>query len=146
MPSPKDDFSSVSYSKDRFSLMLCTKLYLLRDFYLCHPSAGPHRCRMRVAERQQLLRQYFFECRCQACLEESQSDDKSVVAMRNSFCCPSCQAPMQVVLPQLCVQLTGTCTVGVSGKVRELKTSDCDLCSEPLQSQDNISLFLAAFS
>uniref|UniRef100_A0A8B9FVR9 Protein-lysine N-methyltransferase SMYD4 n=1 Tax=Amazona collaria TaxID=241587 RepID=A0A8B9FVR9_9PSIT len=56
---------------------------------------GPHRCRMRVAERQQLLRQYFFECRCQACLEELESDVKSVVAMRNSFCCPSCRAPMQ---------------------------------------------------
>uniref|UniRef100_A0A8V1ANJ6 SET and MYND domain containing 4 n=1 Tax=Gallus gallus TaxID=9031 RepID=A0A8V1ANJ6_CHICK len=55
---------------------------------------GPHRCRMRVAERQQLLSQYFFECRCQACLDELESDVESV-SMRNSFCCPSCQASMQ---------------------------------------------------
>ncbi|XP_032304349.1 SET and MYND domain-containing protein 4 isoform X3 [Coturnix japonica] len=55
---------------------------------------GPHRCRMRVAERQQHLSQYFFECRCQACLDELESDVESV-SMRNSFCCPSCQASMQ---------------------------------------------------
>lgn len=53
---------------------------------------------MRVAERQQLLSQYFFECRCQACLEELESGVKSVVSIRNSFCCPKCQAQMQVIL------------------------------------------------
>ncbi|XP_009948528.1 PREDICTED: SET and MYND domain-containing protein 4, partial [Leptosomus discolor] len=63
-----------------------------QEIFHCY---GPHRCRMRVAERQQLLSQYFFECRCQACLDELESDDKSVASVRNSFCCPSCQAPMQ---------------------------------------------------
>ncbi|KGL74452.1 SET and MYND domain-containing protein 4, partial [Tinamus guttatus] len=63
-----------------------------QEIFHCY---GPDRCRMRVAERQQLLRQYFFECHCQACLEELGSDGKSLVSKRNSFCCPSCQASMQ---------------------------------------------------
>ncbi|KFQ29030.1 SET and MYND domain-containing protein 4, partial [Mesitornis unicolor] len=63
-----------------------------QEIFHCY---GPHRCRMHVAERQQLLRQYFFECRCQACLDELESDVKSVVSVRNSFCCPSCRASMQ---------------------------------------------------
>ncbi|NXA59793.1 SMYD4 protein, partial [Mohoua ochrocephala] len=63
---------------------------------------GPHRCRMRVAERQQLLSQYFFECRCQACLEELESGVRSVVSIRNSFCCPKCRAQMQGEEDTLC--------------------------------------------
>ncbi|NXK52118.1 SMYD4 protein, partial [Chauna torquata] len=74
---------------------------------------GPHRCRMRVAERQQLLSQYFFECRCQACLDELESDVKSLVSVKNSFCCPSCQASMQVGEDMLCCS-NEACALSVS--------------------------------
>ncbi|XP_009073058.1 PREDICTED: SET and MYND domain-containing protein 4, partial [Acanthisitta chloris] len=74
---------------------------------------GPHQCRMRAAERQQLLRQYFFECRCRACLEELESDGKSVVSMRNSFCCPSCHSPMQGEEDMLCCS-SEACATSVS--------------------------------
>ncbi|XP_038232187.1 SET and MYND domain-containing protein 4 isoform X4 [Dermochelys coriacea] len=58
--------------------------------------SGPHRCRMRAAERRQrLLCQYFFECRCQACLDELGSDVTGIVATRDIFCCSSCHASMQ---------------------------------------------------
>ncbi|XP_010139954.1 PREDICTED: SET and MYND domain-containing protein 4, partial [Buceros rhinoceros silvestris] len=83
---------SVSFSGTAATVRASQPIPSGQEIFHCY---GPHRCRMRVAERQQLLRQYFFECRCQACLEESQSDSKSVVAVRNSFCCPSCRAPMQ---------------------------------------------------
>ncbi|KAM3854781.1 SET and MYND domain-containing protein 4 isoform 2-T3 [Vipera latastei] len=54
---------------------------------------GPHRCRMGAAERRrQLLAQYFFECRCRACLEELQPRDGPEASL---FCCPACQRPMQ---------------------------------------------------
>ncbi|KFQ49052.1 PREDICTED: SET and MYND domain-containing protein 4, partial [Nestor notabilis] len=83
---------SVSFSGTAATVRASQLIPSGQEIFHCY---GPHRCRMRVAERQQLLRQYFFECRCQACLEELESDVKSVVAMRNSFCCPTCQAPMQ---------------------------------------------------
>ncbi|XP_032071636.1 SET and MYND domain-containing protein 4 isoform X2 [Thamnophis elegans] len=54
---------------------------------------GPHRCRMGAAERRRwLLAQYFFECRCQACLEELQPSEAPEAAL---FLCPACQRPMQ---------------------------------------------------
>ncbi|XP_043386882.1 SET and MYND domain-containing protein 4 isoform X3 [Chelonia mydas] len=58
--------------------------------------SGPHRCRMRAAERRQrLLCQYFFECQCQACLDELGSDVTGIVATTDIFCCSSCHASMQ---------------------------------------------------
>ncbi|XP_030328215.1 SET and MYND domain-containing protein 4 isoform X2 [Strigops habroptila] len=83
---------SVSFSGTAATVRASQPIPSGQEVFHCY---GPHRCRMRVAERQQLLRQYFFECHCQACLEELESDVNSVVAMRNSFCCPTCQAPMQ---------------------------------------------------
>ncbi|KAM9176800.1 SET and MYND domain-containing protein 4 [Mergus octosetaceus] len=83
---------SVSFSGTAATVRASQPISSGQEIFHCY---GPHRCRMKVAERQQLLSQYFFECRCQACLEELESDDKSVVSMRNSFCCPSCQASMQ---------------------------------------------------
>uniref|UniRef100_A0A8D0GPQ5 Protein-lysine N-methyltransferase SMYD4 n=1 Tax=Sphenodon punctatus TaxID=8508 RepID=A0A8D0GPQ5_SPHPU len=57
---------------------------------------GPHQCRMAVAERRQRLRaQYFFECRCQACLDDLGPNVKSAVSSKGMFHCPDCQAPMQ---------------------------------------------------
>ncbi|NXF53300.1 SMYD4 protein, partial [Oceanites oceanicus] len=82
---------SVSFSGTAATVRASQPIPSGQEILHCY---GPHRCRMKVAERQQLLSQYFFECRCEACLDES--DDKSVVSVRNSFCCPSCRAPMQV--------------------------------------------------
>ncbi|NXJ97507.1 SMYD4 protein, partial [Corythaixoides concolor] len=84
---------SVSFSGTAATVRASQAIPSGQEIFHCY---GPHRCRMRVAERQQLLSQYFFECRCQACLDELESDVKSVVSVRNSFCCPSCQASMQV--------------------------------------------------
>ncbi|XP_035198762.1 SET and MYND domain-containing protein 4 isoform X2 [Oxyura jamaicensis] len=83
---------SVSFSGTAATVRASQPISSGQEIFHCY---GPHRCRMRVAERQQLLSQYFFECRCQACLEELESDNKSVVSVKNSFCCPSCQASMQ---------------------------------------------------
>ncbi|NWY61679.1 SMYD4 protein, partial [Chionis minor] len=81
-----------------------------QEIFHCY---GPHRSRLRVAERQQLLSQYFFECHCQACLDELESDVKSVVSMRNSFCCPSCRSSMQVGEDILCCS-NEACAISVS--------------------------------
>ncbi|XP_052660229.1 SET and MYND domain-containing protein 4 isoform X3 [Harpia harpyja] len=83
---------SVSFSGTAATVRASQPIPSGQEIFHCY---GPHRCRMRVAERQQLLSQYFFKCRCQACLDELESDVKSVVSMRNSFCCPSCRAPVQ---------------------------------------------------
>ncbi|NWY90122.1 SMYD4 protein, partial [Loxia curvirostra] len=86
---------------------------------------GPHWCRMRVAERQQLLSQYFFECRCPACLQELESGVKSAVSIRNSFCCPKCQAPMQGEEDTLCCSneacATSTSRDHLSGRLQDLQ-------------------------
>ncbi|GAB0198083.1 SET and MYND domain-containing protein 4 [Grus japonensis] len=84
--------TSVSFSGTAATVRASQPIPSGQEIFHCY---GPHRCRMRVAERQQLLSQYFFECHCQACLDELESDVKSVVSMRNSFCCPSCWASMQ---------------------------------------------------
>nr|XP_009936555.1 PREDICTED: SET and MYND domain-containing protein 4 [Opisthocomus hoazin] len=83
---------SVSFTGTAATVRASQPIRSGQEIFHCY---GPHRCRMGVAERQQLLSQYFFECRCQACLDELESDVKSVVSVRNSFCCPSCRAPMQ---------------------------------------------------
>ncbi|KAM6049438.1 SET and MYND domain-containing protein 4 [Chlamydotis macqueenii] len=83
---------SVSFTGTAATVRASQPIPSGQEIFHCY---GPHQCRMRVAERQQLLSQYFFECRCQACLDELESDVKSVVSMRNSFCCPSCRASMQ---------------------------------------------------
>ncbi|NXN27486.1 SMYD4 protein, partial [Nycticryphes semicollaris] len=84
---------SVSFSGTAATVRASQPILSGQEIFHCY---GPHRCRMRVAERQKLLSQYFFECHCQACLDELESDVKSVVSVRNSFCCPSCRASMQV--------------------------------------------------
>ncbi|XP_078536274.1 protein-lysine N-methyltransferase SMYD4 isoform X2 [Lissotriton helveticus] len=57
---------------------------------LCY---GPHRSRLMLSRRRQMLRhQYFFECQCHACLEELASNVRSSL---DSFICPKCKAPMQ---------------------------------------------------
>ncbi|NXA35350.1 SMYD4 protein, partial [Eudromia elegans] len=100
---------SVSFNGTAATVRASQPIPRGQEIFHCY---GPDRCRMRVAERQQLLRQYFFECRCQACLEELGSDDKSLVSIRNSFCCPSCQASMQGE-DTLCCS-SGACTLSIS--------------------------------
>ncbi|XP_064892480.1 SET and MYND domain-containing protein 4 isoform X1 [Columba livia] len=84
--------TSVSFSGTTATVRASQLIPSGQEIFHCY---GPHRCRMRVAERQQLLSQYFFECRCQACCDELESDVKSVVSLRNTFCCPGCRGPMQ---------------------------------------------------
>ncbi|NXM50269.1 SMYD4 protein, partial [Gymnorhina tibicen] len=91
--------TSVSFSGTAATVRASQPIPSGQEVLHCY---GPHRCRMRVAERQQLLSQYFFECRCQACLEELESGVKSVVSIRNSFCCPKCRAQMQGEEDTLC--------------------------------------------
>ncbi|XP_067165786.1 SET and MYND domain-containing protein 4 [Apteryx mantelli] len=100
---------SVSFSGTAATVRASQPIPKGQEVFHCY---GPHRCRMRVAERQQLLKQYFFECHCQACLEEIESDVKSVVSVRNSFCCPSCQASMQGEDTLCCSN--GACALSVS--------------------------------
>ncbi|NWT16876.1 SMYD4 protein, partial [Vireo altiloquus] len=91
--------TSVSFSGTAATVRASQPIPRGQEVLHCY---GPHRCRMRVAERQQLLHQYFFECCCQACLEELESGVKSVVSIRNSFCCPKCRALMQGEEDTLC--------------------------------------------
>ncbi|KAM6373081.1 SET and MYND domain-containing protein 4 isoform 2-T2 [Pluvialis apricaria] len=84
--------TSLSFSGTAATVRASQPIPSGQEIFHCY---GPHRCRMNVAERQQLLSQYFFECHCQACCDELESDIKSGVSVRNSFCCPSCQASMQ---------------------------------------------------
>ncbi|XP_023795285.1 SET and MYND domain-containing protein 4, partial [Cyanistes caeruleus] len=91
--------TSVSFSGTAATVRASQPISSGQEVLHCY---GPHWCRMRVAERQQLLHQYFFKCRCRACLEELESGVKSVVSIRNSFCCPTCQAQMQGEEDTLC--------------------------------------------
>ncbi|NXD11590.1 SMYD4 protein, partial [Nothocercus nigrocapillus] len=100
---------SVSFNGTAATVRASQPIPKGQEIFHCY---GPDRCRMRVAERQQHLRQYFFECRCQACLEELGSDEKSLVSIRNSFCCPSCQASMQGEDILYCSN--GACSLSVS--------------------------------
>ncbi|NWQ64547.1 SMYD4 protein, partial [Neopipo cinnamomea] len=102
--------TSVSFSGTAATVRASQPIPRGQEIFHCY---GPHQCRMRAAERQQLLSQYFFECRCQACLDELESDVKSVVSMRNSFCCPSCHAPMQGEEDLLCCS-NEACATSVS--------------------------------
>uniref|UniRef100_A0A670YY24 Protein-lysine N-methyltransferase SMYD4 n=1 Tax=Pseudonaja textilis TaxID=8673 RepID=A0A670YY24_PSETE len=69
-------------------------------------------CRMVAAERRrQLLAQYFFECHCQACLEELQPSGAPSAPEAGLFRCPACQRPMQVRMPSPRAQ---ACWVGAS--------------------------------
>ncbi|NXH31530.1 SMYD4 protein, partial [Myiagra hebetior] len=91
--------TSVSFSGTAATVRASQPIPRGQEVLHCY---GPHWCRMRAAERQQLLSQYFFECHCRACLEELESGVKSSVPTRNSFCCPKCQAQMQGEEDTLC--------------------------------------------
>ncbi|NWR78627.1 SMYD4 protein, partial [Centropus unirufus] len=102
--------TSVSFNGKAATVRASQPIPSGQEIFHCY---GPHQCRMKAAERQQLLSQYFFECRCQACLDELESGVNSVVSRRNSFCCPSCQAAMQVGEDMLCCS-NEACGVSVS--------------------------------
>ncbi|KAM3661244.1 SET and MYND domain-containing protein 4 isoform 1-T1 [Ammospiza maritima maritima] len=114
--------TSVSFSGTSVTVRAAQPISSGQEVLHCY---GPHWCRMRVAERQQLLRQYFFECRCPACLQELQSGVKSVVSIRNSFCCPKCQAQMQGEEDTLCCSVEACATSAsrdhLSGRLQDLQ-------------------------
>ncbi|XP_043355099.1 SET and MYND domain-containing protein 4 isoform X2 [Dermochelys coriacea] len=88
-----DPNTSVTFSGTAVTVRASQPIPRGQEIFHCY---GPHRCRMRAAERRQrLLCQYFFECRCQACLDELGSDVTGIVATRDIFCCSSCHASMQ---------------------------------------------------
>ncbi|NWT90697.1 SMYD4 protein, partial [Lanius ludovicianus] len=91
--------TSVSFSGTTATVRASQPIPRGQEVLHCY---GPHWCRMRVTERQQLLSQYFFECCCRVCLEELESGVKSSVPIRNSFCCPKCRAQMQGEEDTLC--------------------------------------------
>ncbi|NXM68438.1 SMYD4 protein, partial [Serilophus lunatus] len=102
--------TSVSFSGTAATVRASQPIPRGQEIFHCY---GPHQCRMRVDERQQLLSQYFFECRCRACLDELESGVKSVASIRNSFCCPRCQAPVQGEEDVLCCT-NEACAISVS--------------------------------
>ncbi|XP_058673654.1 SET and MYND domain-containing protein 4 isoform X1 [Ammospiza caudacuta] len=114
--------TSVSFSGTSVTVRAAQPISSGQEVLHCY---GPHWCRMGVAERQQLLRQYFFECRCPACLQELQSGVKSVVSIRNSFCCPKCQAQMQGEEDTLCCSIEACATSAsrdhLSGRLQDLQ-------------------------
>ncbi|NXY59367.1 SMYD4 protein, partial [Callaeas wilsoni] len=114
--------TSVSFNGTAAAVRASQPIPSGQEVFHCY---GPHQCRMRVAERQQLLSQYFFECRCQACLEELESGVKSVVSIRNSFCCPKCQAQMQGEEDTLCCSneacATSASRQNLSGRLQDLQ-------------------------
>ncbi|NXD41452.1 SMYD4 protein, partial [Copsychus sechellarum] len=114
--------TSVSFSGTAATVRASQPISSGQEVLHCY---GPHWCRMRVAERQQLLSQYFFECRCRACLEELESGVKSVVSIRNSFCCPKCQAQMQGEEDTLCCSNEACATSAsrdhLSGRLQDLQ-------------------------
>ncbi|NXP79315.1 SMYD4 protein, partial [Ramphastos sulfuratus] len=122
---------SVSFSGTAVTVRASQSIPSGQEIFHCY---GPHHCRMRVAERQQLLSQYFFECRCQACLDELESGVKSVMSTRNSFCCPSCRAPMQVGEDVLCCS-EEACAISVSRESLSRRLGD-------LKQQINMALEL----
>nr|XP_021406588.1 SET and MYND domain-containing protein 4 [Lonchura striata domestica] len=114
--------TSVSFSGTAATVRASQPISSGQEVLHCY---GPHWCRMRVAERQQLLSQYFFNCRCPACLEELESGVKSVVSIRNSFCCPKCQAQMQGEEDTLCCSNEACATSAsrdhLSGRLQDLQ-------------------------
>ncbi|XP_054143425.1 SET and MYND domain-containing protein 4 isoform X2 [Melozone crissalis] len=114
--------TSVSFSGTSATVRAAQPISSGQEVLHCY---GPHWCRMRVAERQQLLRQYFFECRCPACLQELESGVKSVLSIRNSFCCPKCQAQMQGEEDTLCCSNEACATLAsrdhLSGRLQDLQ-------------------------
>nr|XP_005493706.1 SET and MYND domain-containing protein 4 isoform X1 [Zonotrichia albicollis] len=114
--------TSVSFSGTSATVRAAQPISSGQEVLHCY---GPHWCRLRVAERQQLLKQYFFECRCPACLQELESGAKSVVSIRNSFCCPKCQAQMQGKEDTLCCSNEACATSAsrdqLSGRLQDLQ-------------------------
>ncbi|CAM5104255.1 unnamed protein product [Natator depressus] len=91
-----DPNTSVTFSGTAVTVRASQPIPRGQEIFHCY---GPHRCRMRAAERRQrLLCQYFFECQCQACLDELGSDVTGIVATTDIFCCSSCHASMQVTV------------------------------------------------
>ncbi|CAM4570624.1 SET and MYND domain-containing protein 4 isoform X1 [Lepidochelys kempii] len=102
-----DPNTSVTFSGTAVRVRASQPIPRGQEIFHCY---GPHRCRMRAAERRQrLLCQYFFECQCQACLDELGSDVTGIAATTDIFCCSSCHASMQGEAVLRCS--SGACTL-----------------------------------
>ncbi|CAM5164298.1 unnamed protein product [Eretmochelys imbricata] len=113
-----DPNTSVTFSGTAVTVRASQPIPRGQEIFHCY---GPHRCRMRAAERrQQLLCQYFFECQCQACLDELGSDVTGIVATTDIFCCSSCHASMQGEAVLRCSSGACTLLVGRDYLLRQL--------------------------
>ncbi|XP_058139068.1 SET and MYND domain-containing protein 4 [Dasypus novemcinctus] len=83
--------TSVSFSSTIATVRASRQIGKGQEILHCY---GPHESRMGVAERQQKLRtQYFFDCTCPACQNETHRS--SARPRWEAFCCSSCRAIMQ---------------------------------------------------
>ncbi|XP_053130535.1 SET and MYND domain-containing protein 4 [Hemicordylus capensis] len=89
-----DPNTSVTFSSTTAEVRALQPIPRGQEILHCY---GPHRSRMGAAERRErLLAQYFFECRCQPCLDELRPSSRERAArQRSGFCCPACRMPMQ---------------------------------------------------
>ncbi|XP_043910304.1 SET and MYND domain-containing protein 4 [Protopterus annectens] len=70
---------------------------------------GPHTGQMSLKERRQVLNtQYFFECRCLACVKEEELETVGPLAQLDSFCCVKCKLLLQET-KELCVCPNSSC-------------------------------------
>ncbi|XP_044286543.1 SET and MYND domain-containing protein 4 [Varanus komodoensis] len=90
-----DPNTSVTFSCSTAEVRALQPIARGQEILHCY---GPHRRRMGAAERRRrLLAQYFFECRCPACLEELRPGfgNRASPAQGCLFRCPDCRMPMQ---------------------------------------------------
>ncbi|XP_074869445.1 protein-lysine N-methyltransferase SMYD4 isoform X2 [Carettochelys insculpta] len=114
-----DPNTSVTFSGIAAMVRASKPISRKQEIFHCY---GPHQCRMGVAERRQLLLcQYFFECRCQACLDELGSDGTGIAATTERFCCSSCHASMQGEDLLRCSSGVCTLLVGRDCLLRQLR-------------------------
>ncbi|NP_001072288.1 SET and MYND domain-containing protein 4 [Xenopus tropicalis] len=93
---------------------------------------GPHKLRMDVAERQQLLKdQYFFVCQCKACTEELKGKKT------HGFFCPLCKAQLEGEEALYCTGARCTYTASQTQLTSRLNQLGNHIQIAKVQLQDN---------